>query len=272
MKLADRLKEVEKIECARTADPYKPLMVRIDGRCFSKFTKGLAKPFDLDFLNLMDATTAYLMKETDAKVAYTQSDEITLSFYNDKENNSNSEYMFGGKFQKLTSVFASMATSYFALNMKGYIGCSGYRVLDYPQFDCRVWNVNTVEDIALNYVWRYRDCIKNSVCMYARSFFSHKQLQGKNTNEIRDMLKELNTNTSWEKLTPRIRFGQMYRTQVKMVMLTNEELKKIPEQFRAPLKLEPVIRNVIVSVPDEYESSILDSERIFKTVNEIYSV
>lgn len=269
MKLADRLKEVEKIECSRAADPYKPLMVRIDGRCFSKFTKGLAKPFDENFISLMNDTTQYLMRETDAKLAYTQSDEITLSFYNDKENNSNSEYMFGGKFQKLTSVLASMATTYFSRNIvRLYV----YGVVEdyYPQFDCRVWNVNSVDDIALNYVWRYRDCIKNSVCMYARSFLSHKQLQGKNTNEIRDMLKDIKK--PWEKLTPRIRFGEMYKTQSKMVMLTNQELEKIPEKFREPLKLEPVKRNVIVSVPEDHESCILDSERIFRTVHEIYGV
>ena len=266
MKLADRLKSIEKAECSKALDSNLPLMVRIDGRCFSKFTRSLNQPFDMGFCKLMDETTQFLMKETDAKMAYTQSDEITLSFYNDKENYSNSEYMFGGKIQKLTSVFASMATSYFVAYMREYIGVTD----KLPQFDCRVWNVNTVEDTALNYVWRYRDCIRNSVCMYARSFFSHKQLQGKNTNEIRDMLKSIDK--PWEKLTPRIRFGQIYKIQAKMVMLTNEELQKIPEQFRSPLKLEPVIRNSIVSVPGNHESCILDSERIFKTVNEVYGV
>lgn len=278
MNLADRMKELEKVEAGRKANENLPIMVRIDGRCFSKFTKNLIKPFDKDFLRLMDATTQYLMKETDAKMAYTQSDEITLSFYNDKENNSNSEYMFGGKYQKLTSVLASMATSYFASNMKGYLSCSGYRILDYPHFDCRVWNVPDVEHIALNYLWRYQDAVKNSVSMFARSYFSHKELQNKNTNEIIAMLKDLPPQyyeaelltSDWNKLFPRIKVGQMYRTQNKLVMLSDEELEKIPEKFRESLKSEPVIRTVIVPVPGEIQSSVLDLELIFKTVEEIY--
>lgn len=274
MNLSDRMKELERVEAGRKADSNLPLMVRIDGRCFSKFTKNLIKPFDKDFLRLMDATTQYLMEETDAKMAYTQSDEITLSFYNDKENHSNSEYMFGGKYQKLTSVLASMATSYFTFHMRKFL----QQTSDYPHFDCRVWNVPDVEHIALNYLWRYRDAIKNSVFMFARSYFSHKELQKKNTKEIISMLKDLPSQycedelltSDWNKLFPRIKVGQMYRTQNKLVMLSDEELQKIPEKFREPLKFEPVIRNVIVPVPGEIESSVLDSELIFKTVKEIY--
>lgn len=44
-------------------DPSLPAIIRIDGHTFSKFTKGLKKPFEKWFHDLMVETTANLMKE-----------------------------------------------------------------------------------------------------------------------------------------------------------------------------------------------------------------
>src|SRR5688500_7163895 len=54
-------------------------IIRLDGKAFSKFTKGLNRPFDYDFMRDMNQTAEYLCSEIQgAKFAYTQSDEISI--------------------------------------------------------------------------------------------------------------------------------------------------------------------------------------------------
>ena len=58
--------------------PTLPVVIRLDGVGFSKWTKGLNRPFDEKLTQLMIETTKFLVEETNAVVGYTQSDEITL--------------------------------------------------------------------------------------------------------------------------------------------------------------------------------------------------
>jgi len=77
--MGDRIKAYEARETERRAMAGVPLVVRVDGRSFSAFTAGLARPFDMDFADLMLETAKYLLENLDgARVAYTQSDEISL--------------------------------------------------------------------------------------------------------------------------------------------------------------------------------------------------
>ena len=43
----DRMKRYEAAETERDFMPLLPIYARIDGRCFSSFTRGLERPFDL---------------------------------------------------------------------------------------------------------------------------------------------------------------------------------------------------------------------------------
>ena len=60
--------------------PYMPFIVRLDGKGFSKLTKGMRKPFDLLFTKSMLLTTSDLLTEFTAATGYTHSDEISLIF------------------------------------------------------------------------------------------------------------------------------------------------------------------------------------------------
>ena len=51
--LGDRMKAYEKIETMQKFPPNSILCVRIDGRSFSKFTKGLQRPYDERLSKLM---------------------------------------------------------------------------------------------------------------------------------------------------------------------------------------------------------------------------
>lgn len=241
--LGDLLKEQERLEAGRKADPYLPLMARIDGKCFSRFTKGLKRPFDSRFVDLMVATTSYLVEESEALLGYCQSDEITLFWNNFKEENSNREYWFGGKFQKLTSVLAGTASSYFAGNLPEFLP---EKVGQYPVFDARVWNVPDMEHVYKNFLWRWKDAQKNSVSMYARHFFSHRSLQGKTSTEMRELLRTISK--PWEELPVFFREGTYIRRERILVDPAETTLNHIPECYRPT---EPVVRTVVKQVSRE---------------------
>ena len=44
--LGDRMKQYEDREAMRSGMPRLPIVIRLDGRSFHTFTRGMAKPFD----------------------------------------------------------------------------------------------------------------------------------------------------------------------------------------------------------------------------------
>jgi tRNA(His) 5'-end guanylyltransferase len=232
-----KLKLQEQKEAGRKADPYLPLMARIDGKCFSKFTKGLARPYDERFIRLMAETTKHLVEESGALLGYCQSDEITLYWFNDKENYSNREYWFGGKFQKMTSVLASTASSFFASNLCTFLP---EKVNKFPVFDARVWSVPDLEHVYLNFLWRLQDATKNSVSMLAHSYFSHKSLQGVTCLGMKNKLREIGK--AWEEYPRPFTHGTYIRRQNVLLPPNDPSFLNIPEPHRP---VGPVVRTVI---------------------------
>lgn len=56
-----------------------PAIIRLDGKAFHTFTKGMEKPFDLVLTQAMQETMKHLCENIQGCVlGYTQSDEITL--------------------------------------------------------------------------------------------------------------------------------------------------------------------------------------------------
>ena len=117
--LGDRLKELEDLEAKRRIDKGQFLLARLDGRAFHTFTKGLKRPYDDRLSTLMVDVTKELVHELNARVGYTQSDEISLVWFYDKD--SESDYPFGGRIQKLCSVLAACATGHFVQRLPAYI-------------------------------------------------------------------------------------------------------------------------------------------------------
>ena len=65
--------EIPKIKLMRRM----PVIIRIDGKAFHSFTKGMRKPFDDVLITAMQKTTKYLCENIQGCVfGYTQSDEI----------------------------------------------------------------------------------------------------------------------------------------------------------------------------------------------------
>lgn len=223
-KLGDRMKEYENSANIRL-DKTLPIMVRIDGRCFSKFTKGLLMPYDIGMSKLMILTSKEVVQNTHALCAYTQSDEITVAFGPCTENQ---DMLFGGRVQKLASTIASLATYYFNKHLADYVPS---HVGKLATFDCRVWNVPDFNEMANCFKWRMQDCMRNSIQSAGRACFSHNEMQNKNTDEIRSML--LNIGINWHAYPNFFKYGTYIMPNVVKKTYTTEELESLPEKHHA---------------------------------------
>lgn len=217
--LGDRMKSYESNFQTRLL-PMLPIMIRIDGKGFSKWTKGFKRPYDERLSSLMERVTEYLVKETNAVLGYTQSDEISLILYS---NNYKTQVFFDGRLQKLSSVLASMTTAYFNENRMPNTTPA--------MFDCRVWQVPTLEEAANTILWREKDATKNSISMAARELFSHSELQGKSGPEMQRMM--LIKNVNWNDYPPFFKRGVFIRRSVLTSKLSIEELDSLPEKHEA---------------------------------------
>ena len=234
--LGDRLKEQEGLQTKRKAPKSGALMARLDGRAFHTFTKGLARPYDVRLSGLMVDTAKYLVEQTHAKLGYTQSDEITLTWWLDPAKPEN-EYLFDGKFQKLTSVLAGMASAYFTKELVTRIPEKAHLL---GVFDCRVWDVPDLQSVYDNFVWRQDDAIKNSISMAAQAHFSAKQLHGVGSEAKKSMLREFGK--PWENEPVFFKSGSFVKRKSAMVYLTLDQLNKIPEAHRPT---GPVLRTSV---------------------------
>jgi tRNA(His) guanylyltransferase len=226
--LGDRMKQYESSTESRII-PRLPVIVRLDGRSFSKFTKGMKVPFDNDFRQAMIEVTKYLVEQTHAKIGYTQSDEITLVLYS--ENIQAGAVLFDGRVQKIASNFASMASTKFLLEMQKRFPekVDGTKTL--PSFDARVFPVPSQTEAVNNLVWRTQDASKNSVSMVAQNEFSHKELQGLSGKEMQfKLLTERDIN--WNDFSSNEKQGTYIRKERVQVKLDEERLAKIPVDKR----------------------------------------
>lgn len=190
-KFGNRMKGYE--NAYRTKLPQRmPVIVRIDGKAFHTYTKGMKRPFDETLADAMWETCQYLAKNVmGCKLAYTQSDEISLLITNYEKLTTQS--WFDNNLQKIVSVAASLATAKFNEVMK-----ETYPDKELALFDARAWVVP--QDEVNNYfLWRQQDATKNSISMVAQANFPHKSLQGLNGKQMQDKLM-LERDVNWNDL------------------------------------------------------------------------
>ena len=252
----DRMKRYEAAETERHFMPLLPIYARIDGRCFSAFTRGLDRPFDLRITRAMIATTKFLVEETHARIGYTQSDEISLVWLQERYD---SEVFFSGKIQKLNSVLASLATAKF--NHK----CLEETVLadrtreQLPVFDCRVFQLPNRTEAANAFLWREKDATKNAITMAARNFYSHKELHGKTGSEMQEMIFQKGQN--FNAYPPFFKRGTFVRRIAEERPFTPEELARIPEKHR-PEPDTRIIRSRVIEIDMPVFTKVLNREAV----------
>jgi tRNA(His) 5'-end guanylyltransferase len=208
------------------AMPYAPTVVRLDGKAFHTFTKGLERPFDQGLTDLMDATTTHLVQLTNACIGYTQSDEISLVLYS---GNHESQIYFDGKIDKINSVLASECSTFFNDNLQKYVPTKADKT---PIFDCRTFCVPTQTEAVNAILWREKDATRNSIQMLGQSNFSHKELQRLSCDEIQEKLwqeKDIN----WNDLDVRLKRGGYFQRKTVQRPFTDKELEKLPPKHEA---------------------------------------
>lgn len=221
--LGDRMKKMEKLNEPQLNSSL-PIISRLDGKAFHSFTKDLKRPFDESFSNLMKETTKFLVEETNARIGYTQSDEISLVFYPQSEK---SYIFFDGKFSKMTSILASMATYFFNNKLPEYLPKKNNMAL----FDCRVFNVPSKTEAVNCLIWREADARRNSISMAAQAQFSHNTLLKKSSNEMLQMLMEKGIN--WHNYPNFFKHGTYIQRVIKSMKFSTEEIDKLPEKHEA---------------------------------------
>ena len=201
-----------------------PVAIRIDGKAFHTYTRNFKRPFDSVFMRAMQETMKYLCENIQGCVlGYTQSDEITLILVDYEKINSSA--WFDYEVQKLCSVSASMATMRFnqvfarlvqEVKEEGTEDPQYIKVLDKAcetgaMFDSRCFNIPKEEVTNLIY-WRQLDASRNSIQMVGHANFSQKQMHGKSTSDIQDMLM-LEKNINWNDFSVTCKRGSCCRGQ-----------------------------------------------------------
>lgn len=193
--IGDRIKNNYENRARQELIRRMPVIVRVDGRAFHTFTRGMKKPFDRYLIEAMVAGAKTVAAEMQGfKAAYIQSDEA--SFFITDYDTLQTHGWFDYRKSKIETISASIMTA--AFNRKISLERDAH-------FDARAFNIPR-EEVANYFLWRVLDWERNSLSMYCKSFFSHKQMQGCGKVEQHEMLHSIGLN--WAKdLTDQERNG-----------------------------------------------------------------
>lgn len=237
--LANRMKEYEYVSryylTRRT-----PAIIRIDGKAFHTFTKGMKKPFDYVLMAAMQNTMKYLCENIQGCVfGYTQSDEISLVLTDYEK--ITTDAWFGYNIQKMSSISASMAAvafnKYFCKAIEDYsndekeneckmryLSVLRGAIYEGAVFDARAFSIP--KDEVCNYlIWRQQDATRNSIEAVGQAYFSHADLHKKSCNMIQEMLWS-QKNINWNDLPTDCKRGACCYRQS-----SNEYVEIKPDEF-----------------------------------------
>jgi tRNA(His) guanylyltransferase len=219
--LGDRMKDFYEDRTRYKLARRTNTIIRIDGKAFHTYTKGLERPFDLGLMEDMNKTTEYLCQNIQgAKFGYVQSDEISILItdYDDISTHA----WFDGNLQKMSSIAASLATAKFnqlrmaracfddVIKEDAPIYKDDIEDFKLAMFDARVFQIPYREEVFNYFIWRQQDASRNSISSVAQANFSSKELNGKKTSDMQDMLM-LEKGINWNDFSPREKRGALIR-------------------------------------------------------------
>ena len=175
------------------------VVIRIDGRGFHTFTKGLERPYSRRLADALDHAAIGLCHEMiGCRFAYGQSDEYSFLLTDFEKDNA--PLWFDGNVQKIVSVSASLFTAYFNRAFPGD---------KIAAFDSRVMVISQRAEVEKYFLWRQLDASANSLNMLASAHYPHAELVGKSNSEKHEMLFAKGVN--WAKQTPDFKRGRVVR-------------------------------------------------------------
>lgn len=194
--LGDRMKEFYENRTRNFLPRRTYTIIRVDGKAFHSYTRGLIRPFDEKLVNDMDETACYMCKNIQgAKFAFVQSDEISI-LLTDFEGLTTDAW-FDGNIQKMVSISASLATAKF----------NELRPNKIALFDSRVFTIPSDIEVENYFIWRQQDTTRNSISSVAQSMFSHRELENKNTDQMQEMCFQKGVN--WNDFSAKLKRGRL---------------------------------------------------------------
>lgn len=199
-----------------------PIILRLDGRAFHTFCRGLEKPFDEKFIGMMNEIAKDICGEIqNARMAYIQSDEISVLIHKGVFSDS----WFKNDIQKMVSISASRASSF----ATKWCYENDFKKNKIITFDSRVFLIPE-KDVVNYFVWRQRDWERNSVQMLARSLYSAKQLYKKSNSDMQEMIFQKGRN--WNSLSTYLRRGRCCLSMNQITYVDNQYFKGDVERNR----------------------------------------
>lgn len=220
--------------------PEQYIVVRLDGRGFTKLTKEIWNfdaPFDVRFRDLMLNTTAHLMQSGfNIIYGYTQSDEISLLFHKNEDS-------FNSKTRKIISILAAEASAKFTLLHQ-----------QIATFDARISILPNEKDVKDYFRWRHEDAHRNA--LNAHCYWLLRKL-GKSVTEASSQIKGLNLNEKCNLLLNyEINFNELPLWQLRGTGLYWENVEKVgfnpKTQQRTTTLRRQIIKNDALPLNDEY--------------------
>jgi tRNA(His) 5'-end guanylyltransferase len=222
--LGDRMKDFYEDRTRYKLARRTNTIIRIDGKAFHTYTRGLKRPFDEGLMEDMNKTAEFLCQNIQgAKFGYFQSADISILItdYDDISTHA----WFDGNLQKMASIAASLATAKFnqLRTLRRMEELHDYEIMNVVEetklamFDARVFQIPYQEEVINYFIWRQQDATRNSISSVAQANFSAKELHGKKTNEMQDMLM-LEKGINWNDFTPREKRGSVIRKVEKTYM------------------------------------------------------
>lgn len=171
-------------------------ILQLDGNAFHTFTRGFERPFDDRFMAAMNEVAVEVIKTIPgARVGFVQSDEISILV---KKVLDREEPYFNHRVQKIVSLTAGRASA---------VMSRLYPEKNIAVFDARYFTVPDRDTAIKHFLWRQRDCTKNSILSVGQAYFSHKELQHKNSLMVREMLQTIGH--AWEDYPVEYRHGRV---------------------------------------------------------------
>lgn len=183
--LGDRMKRYELVTHIHL--PIRSYVIlRIDGCHFHTYTKHCDKPYDTNLNRAMRESTLHLCENIQGcKLGYTQSDEA--SFLLTDFDDIGTSAWYDNQLQKIVSVAASTFTAIFN-KIRTDQNDESMPTTRLATFDARAFTLPDATEVMNYFIWRIKDSERNSLSGLAQAHYSHKQLEGKKSEDKQEML------------------------------------------------------------------------------------
>ena len=229
----ERVKTYEDASNLHRCTPNQPIIARIHGRGLLKHLKNLNLAFDDRIPMIFDKICDSLIDATYCDLAHHRWNEILLVWNHSDESKPT---WLDGNIQQMCSVISATASNAFSQNAR-ILGIDDV----YAIFECHIWTVPELEDVADVMLWQEVDNapFNNWMLSFASTRYNHDKLHGKSLLDVLNMLSSDGAAPDY-----RARRGTYIRKVVTTRPFTPDELATLPPKQLARALASPKYRHI----------------------------